>query len=127
MALGAFTLAAAAAAALLPPVTQTEAVDFHVKGLCQMSQPGKGITRKDGEGWLASSLPGPHRIYAATGTVKVTGAKDGVIDLVPGKPVPIVVSPGANVVWCPKFRPNGRAACGPVPPAFLYNATRIGD
>lgn len=126
MALGALLLAVAGSAAL-PPVTQAEAVDFHVKGLCQMSQPGKGITRKDGEGWIASSLPGPHRIYAETGKVTVAGAKGGVIDLVPGKPVPIVVSPGTSVVWCPKFRPAGRAECGPVPPAFLYNATRIGD
>jgi hypothetical protein len=121
------TLTLALAAALLPPVTQTEAVDFHVRGLCQMGQPGKGITRKDGEGWIASSLPGPHRIYAVKGQATVAGAKAGVVDLVPGKPVPIVVTPGAEVVWCPQFRPANRAACGPVPPAFLYNATRAGD
>lgn len=125
MALDALTLALAAT--LLPPVTQAEAVDFHVRGLCQMGQPGKGITRKDGEGWIASSLPGPHRVYAVNGKVTVSGARDSVIDLVPGKPVPIAVSPGATVVWCPRFRPANRAECGPVPPAFLYNATRVGD
>ena len=109
-------------------MTQTEAVDFHVKGLCQMSQPGKGITRKDGEGWIASSLPGPHKVYAIGGKVTVAGAPSGVVDLVPGKPVPIVVTPPtATVLWCPRFRPAGRADCGPVPPAFLYNATRVGD
>lgn len=122
------TLLLATTAALLPPVTEVEAVDFHVRGLCTMSQPGKGITRKDGAGWVASSLPGPHRIYAVDGTVSVAGAKAGVVDLVPGKPVPIVVSPPtARVAWCPRFRPADRAECGPVPRAFLYDATRVGD
>jgi hypothetical protein len=103
----------------LPPVTQEEAVDFHLKGLCQMAQPGQGITRADGEGWIASSLPGKHIID--------TGRSTEVLDLTPGKPVGIKVKPGFQVTWCPLYKPAGRTACGPVPRAFLYNATKVTD
>ncbi len=110
------------AAALLAPVTQEEAVAFHTAGLCQMSEPGKGITRADGDGWVVSPLPGMHSFFAKGGS---TSAR--MMDMTPGYPQKIKLSPGATLYWCPKYTPPGRDACGPVPPAFLYDAKKIGD
>jgi hypothetical protein len=101
------------AVALAPPVTQQEALAFHATGRCAMMEPGQGITRPDGRGWITSSLPGMHRIV-------YEGREIRVIDVTPGKPYPIVVLPGAQ--WCPQFVPPGRDACGPIPKAFLWDA-----
>ena len=105
----------------LPPVTQAEAVAFHSGGVCQMMAPGQGITRRDGDGWIVSSLPGRHRIL-------VDGKPLRQIEMTPGQPYPIHVAPaGGRVEWCPQYVPPGRDACGPVPKAFLYNAVKVGD
>lgn len=104
----------------LPPVTQDEATRFHEAGLCAIAAPGKGITRADGDGWIVSSLPGPHRLYAEGGQVSKPH-----IDFTPGKPVKINVSPvDAVLQWCPAFKPAGRDDCGPVPRGFLYDAVK---
>ena len=104
------------AVALLAPVTQEEALDFHAKGRCEMSSPGTGLTRPDGKGYIVSSLPGPHLIVA--------GGKAYTLDMTPGKAYPIK-APGGNVAWCPKFVPSGREDCGQVPPAFLFNSVTV--
>lgn len=112
-----------APAAALAPVTQEEALAFHSKGLCMMMEPGRGITRADGDGWIVSSLPGPHRVFVENG--RIVWRSGEMFDMVPGKPYAIHVEPqGARVTWCPQFAPPGREACGPVPPAFLYDATK---
>jgi hypothetical protein len=102
----------------LAPVTQEEALAFHTAGLCKMAEPGLGITRKDGKGWIVSSLPGEHVIR--------TGSVSLVLDMTPGQPYRIQ-APGGAVEWCPRFVPPGRDACGPVPPAFLYDAKLATD
>lgn len=117
------------AAALLPPVTQEEAVDFHLKGKCEMAQPGQGITRADGRGWIATMLPGAHRVWAVGGAVAIKGAPMGVLNIEPGRAAEITVRPStALVMWKPlEARVSGRASEGPVPPAFLYDAKLASD
>jgi hypothetical protein len=102
----------------VPPITQEEAIAFHLAGRCQMVEPGTGITRPDGKGWITSLLPGKHVIK--------TGRMSMVIDFEPGRAYKIT-APGGQVEWCPEFIPPGRDACGPVPPAFLYNAVTVND
>jgi hypothetical protein len=114
----AWAFVAAGAALALPPVTQEEAVAFHTNALCQMKEPGKGITRPDGRGYIVSSLPGKHRLFV-NGTLLE-------IDMTPGRPYAIF-APGGNVAWCPRFVPPGREACGAVPQAFLYDAQLATD
>lgn len=102
--------------ALLAPVTQAEALAFHASGRCQMMEPGQGITRPDGRGWITSMLPGPHRLVNAT---------PANIDFTPGRAVKVIVT--GPVEWCPAFKPADRDECGPVPPAFLYDAKLATD
>ena len=112
----------------LPPVTQQEAIEFHEKGLCQMEAPGKGLTRADGDGWIVSPFPGLNRIYDANGSkVSVNKQAWGLVDMTPGLAALIHVSPGAQVWWCPQYHIAGRDDCGPVPPAFLYDARKVKD
>jgi hypothetical protein len=101
----------------LPPVTQEEALAFHIKVRCMGGEIGRGITRPDGKGWIVSSLPGKHVI--------LTGTQSVVLDITPGKAYRITAS--GPVEWCPEFVPPGRAACGPVPAAFLYDAKLASD
>jgi hypothetical protein len=100
----------------LAPITQEEALQYHASGRCAMVEPGHGITRPDGRGWITSSLPGKHVIK--------TGHMSLVLDIIPGKAYRIV-APGGELEWCPEFVPPGRAACGPVPSAFLWDAITI--
>lgn len=109
-------LAAHLAAAAEPPVTQAEALAFHAGGRCSMMEPGHGLSRPDGRGWIVSSLPGEHVIR--------NGSTSTLLDMTPGRAYPIK-APGGVVEWCPRFVPPGRTACGPVPPAFLYDAVTV--
>jgi hypothetical protein len=118
------------AALALPPVTQEEALAFHKAGLCQMEEPGQGLHRPDGDGYVVTSLPGVHRFFTTHpgGRVTVNRSRMGLADMAPGFGVPIHVEPaGAEVQWCVQFRPPGHDECGPVPKAFLYDARKVGD
>lgn len=109
-----------------PPVTNEEALEFHKDGHCSMVEPGTGIqSRADGRGWILSSLPGKHRIYAIGGTVRLQVSGD-TLDMDVGRPYQIIVTPATAVVqWCPQFAPSGREQCGPVPTSFLYPAITV--
>jgi hypothetical protein len=119
-------LAPCVARAALPPVTDAEALEFHASGHCSMMDPGTGIqSRADGRGWILSSLPGKHRIYAIGGTVVLQAGGDS-LDMDVGRPYKITVTPAtAQVQWCPQFAPQGRDSCGPVPQSFLYPAVTV--
>jgi len=109
--------------AAMPPITQEEAERFHKDGLCSIKEPGQGLTRADGDGWITSSLPGKHRLYVVAGTVTPTE-----LDITPGLTKRVrVLPPGAPLEWCPAFHPPGRDACGPVPSAFLWDAKKVTD
>jgi hypothetical protein len=106
-----------------PPVTQEDALAFHKDGLCSIGQPGTGLHRKDGDGWIVSPLPGKHELRVEGGNVS-----PAVIDMTPGWGYRIHVEPqGATVEWCPAFKPAGRDACGPVPSALLWDAKKATD
>jgi hypothetical protein len=107
----------------LAPVTQEEALAFHEKGLCSISEPGTGLRRPDGDGWIVSPLPGKHGLRVAGGTVT-----PALIDFAPGRAYRLRVLPaGAPVEWCPAFKPSGRDECGPVPSVLLWDAKKVTD
>jgi hypothetical protein len=109
----------------IPPVTQEDALRFHESGVCSIKYPGKGLTREDGDGWIASPLPGKHRMFIVL--------QDGryemrPIDFTPGEVYKINVLPkGATVEWCPAHVPPGRDECGIVPKALLWDANKVTD
>jgi hypothetical protein len=118
-------LLACAPAWAIPPVTQEDALRFHEAGLCSIKEPGQGLTREDGDGWIVSPLPGKHRMFIvlADGRYEMRP-----IDFTPGSAYKIRVLPaGAPVEWCPAHVPPGRDECGIVPKALLWDAKKVTD
>jgi hypothetical protein len=121
----AFLALVCTAAGAVPPVTQEDALAFHASGLCSISTPGAGLTRADGDGWIVSPLPGKHRMFIvlADGRYEMRP-----IDFTPGEAYKIRVLPaGAPLEWCPAHVPPGRAECGLVPRALLWDAKKATD
>jgi hypothetical protein len=119
-------LAIAPVALAAPPVTPEEAARFHEMGMCSIKEPGTGLRRADGHGWIVSPLPGKHRLFV----VMTDGRYEmSPINFTPGEAYKIRVLPaGAPIEWCPvEAKPPGRDECGPVPSALLWDARRVGD
>lgn len=107
----------------LPPITPEEAERFHRDGRCAMMARGTGLTRVDGDGWITSIFPGPHRLRAPGGKVWPEE-----MDITPGRTNRVRVLPqGTPLEWCPAFKPSGRDECGPVPSVLLWDASKVTD
>ena len=110
-------LVMAGSAYAVPPITQAEALAYHASGACSMMEPGTGL-RKDGQGWIVSPFPGPHRV--------IYGHSERVIDMDAGRAYRLAVTPpDAEVQWCVPGKIAGREPCGLVPQSLLWPAVTV--